>query len=575
MRLDLHRNYAKKCIEKGRKKARLLCSALAVILCIVMVLPSLPESASAVSAGVTQPAPASTAAHTAKKDHETQTGGESSAKDSDGKKEDGTEKAASKEETSQSGKETTASSDTARSNEKEKSSKSATAEETTQAVTKKETDTAAAPTSAAESAETAEAMPARTILAHTNEKQKKDRVTVTVDAPEGALPSDAVMTVKTVTDEEILKKAEKKSGITDGQDDTTQENATKVVKQKAVEITFQTAEGKEIEPKVPVRVYFAYGEIADAGEDLAIVHVPDSGRAEVVKPVDNKELKEQPKDDEVVFDAEQFSVYSVIYTVDFQYGDHDFTLPGDQSVRLSEVLKSLAIPKNEEGDTLTADDIAEVSFSDKKLVGVEKDGDDWTITAKKAFDTEEELTLTLTNGDQVCVAVSDDNETTITSYITSVVTEKIVNGTWQSASEFQDGDSARITISYELTQGVITTEKPSITYQLPDGVTVNEAVSNGIIIVPGTGERQGTYTINKDGLVTLTFDKDEINKGNGFTGDIQFEATVHNTSGESTHSISFGGDSKSITVTKPEESKYDIHTQKTGTLNRKAKKNQL
>ena len=396
----------------------------------------------------------------------------------------------------------------------------------------------------------------------------KDDLLVSAKAPAGAFPEGTRMIVTPVEEEDVLNKIRKASGIQGGQDDTTDENTTRKVREKAVNITFLDKEGNEIEPLRPIRVSIAADEIAASGDKPQIIHVRDSGRAEVVSQTIHTDAAEEGRkesDSEISFMARQFSVYAVVYTVNFDYGDYRYILDGDASVTLSELLHNLKIAKDEEGTILTAEDVDDVTFSNPALVEVSRKENDWTLTAKRAFDTTEKLTLMLTNGDQISVAVTDDNETQLNPYITEVDAEKIVNGVWTPATEFADGESARITVNYRFGDNVVTATNRSVTYQLPDGVTVNEAVTDGII-TNKEGTRIGSYTIDTNGKVTLTFDEDRVKDEKGFSGDISFEATVHNNSDENKHSINFGGTSSSITVTKPQESAFDIHTEKTGSF---------
>ena len=195
--------------------------------------------------------------------------------------------------------------------------------------------------------ETESDMPARTLYAQTSEEKEEDRITVYVDAPEGALPVDAQMTVKTVTNSRQLKKAKKASKVKGGQDDSTDANTTRFVKEKAAEITFKDADGNEIEPLVPVRVSFFAADIANAAEDATVVHVGDNGKAKVVGQVADSDLDAEPSDDEVVFDADQFSVYAVVYTVDFEYSVngkmYQFSLPGGGFVSFTDLVEVLGI----------------------------------------------------------------------------------------------------------------------------------------------------------------------------------------------------------------------------------------
>lgn len=410
--------------------------------------------------------------------------------------------------------------------------------------------------------ETESDMPARTLYAQTSEEKEEDRITVYVDAPEGALPVDAQMTVKTVTNSRQLKKAKKASKVKGGQDDSTDANTTRFVKEKAAEITFKDADGNEIEPLVPVRVSFFAADIANAAEDATVVHVGDNGKAKVVGQVADSDLDAEPSDDEVVFDADQFSVYAVVYTVDFHYGDHTYNMNGDSSVRLSELLDSLKIEKDEDGNILTADDVSDAQFSDDSLVSVSRENDEIVLKAKKAFDTDEQLILTLKNGDQITVDVTDDN-TDFGQYLTKVTVEKQQNGSWVPMTYFNDGDTVRINLEYSLPAGVITSDKKTVTYQLPDGVKPEKAESGDIT---QNDKTVGKYTIDQNGLVTLTFNDDFAQDGKGLDGTVTFKGTVSNTSGQQQGTITFGGNGGSITVVTPVQDNYDIHTKKEGSL---------
>lgn len=118
--------------------------------------------------------------------------------------------------------------------------------------------------------------------------------------------------------------------------------------------------------------------------------------------------------DSVSFTAESFSVYGVIYTVDFWYGEYSYSIEGESSIMLSELLKILGITD------VTVADIENVVFSDESLVKVEKvtgpeqvaegaeyvEGD-WKFTSLAPFQTEETLTISLKNGQEIIVRVTD------------------------------------------------------------------------------------------------------------------------------------------------------------------------
>ena len=165
----------------------------------------------------------------------------------------------------------------------------------------------------------------------------------------------------------------------------------------------------------------------------------------------------ETQDGALTFTADGFSVYAVIYTVDFHYTQdgetYTYTLTGGGYVSLRALLESLSIIADDpatEADEAQAfmDDIASVTFSDPALVYVAHPAEDTTVGAIKAaqnltaeisadaddefiteidatlvpanewglvslrpFDTEETLTLTMNSGDVVTVQVTDSQTT--------------------------------------------------------------------------------------------------------------------------------------------------------------------
>ncbi|MCR5657136.1 MAG: InlB B-repeat-containing protein [Butyrivibrio sp.] len=115
-------------------------------------------------------------------------------------------------------------------------------------------------------------------------------ITVHVDADEGAFPEDTKMFVTEVKNQDILDKAANAIG-----------GDTATV--SAVDITFK-ADGKEVEPEIPIRVKLYSKEIEEA-DATSVVHIEDSGDANVVSNT-------AVSGDEVAFNADSFSVYVVV-----------------------------------------------------------------------------------------------------------------------------------------------------------------------------------------------------------------------------------------------------------------------
>ena len=117
-----------------------------------------------------------------------------------------------------------------------------------------------------------------------------DDLQVTVDAPVGAFPDGTTVTAQKVTLDDV------------------DVNGTVLA---AADITFLYG-GNEVEPKdgAAVSVTIQSAEIAKADADtLSVVHVDDNNE---VTPVAESDV--QVQDDQVVFDASEFSVYAVVTT---------------------------------------------------------------------------------------------------------------------------------------------------------------------------------------------------------------------------------------------------------------------
>jgi len=124
-----------------------------------------------------------------------------------------------------------------------------------------------------------------------------DGLVVEVEAPKGAFPQGTTMQVTWVdVDDDMLASIE---SSVDGQ----------VAQTKAVDITFRDADGAEVQPLVEIRVSMRDALVAEA-RDLEVVHVDADGNAEVVS-----QAEDDSADDEVIFDANHFSVYVLVEKV--------------------------------------------------------------------------------------------------------------------------------------------------------------------------------------------------------------------------------------------------------------------
>lgn len=238
---------------------------------------------------------------------------------------------------------------------------------------------------------------------------------------------------------------------------------------KFYDIALQSA-GEELQPSKPVNVTIAYDEkqqkdmrVEEKG-NVKIVHFSedkDTGEitAELLQNKSVDVALDQKKMAETTFEAEGFSVYAVVYTVDLHYEVNgetfDFSFKGGGAASLRELIKTLNVAdsvENESGEKLSKAAIAEaflrdvdkVEFSDESLVKVAKveesttAGDlkaslglepeysaelteediaeidanefsapDWALISLKPFESDETLTITMKNGDVWTVKVTD------------------------------------------------------------------------------------------------------------------------------------------------------------------------
>ncbi|MDO4615443.1 MAG: hypothetical protein Q4B15_07425 [Lachnospiraceae bacterium] len=248
-------------------------------------------------------------------------------------------------------------------------------------------------------------------------------ITVHVEAPAGAFPGETTMEVSPVEREAVL------DAISQTIDGT-------IANVEAVDISFYDQDGEEIEPALPIRVLMSSQLIAKKDEAPTVVHIRDNADADVV-PVDESA---ETSDSEVVFETASFSVYALVYTVDFELTDesgyrYTFSLDGGSQITLSTLLAELGIMDRKSAQKLIAEDVEDVTFSDESLVKVAKleesttlaevqiengldvqegaestayEAPDYLLMSLAAFDTAETLTITLRSGEQIVIQVTDE-----------------------------------------------------------------------------------------------------------------------------------------------------------------------
>lgn len=187
---------------------------------------------------------------------------------------------------------------------------------------------------------------------------------------EANIPAGAKLAVSEVESADYLSEAE-----------AALEGGKRVTLARFFDISIVDAEGNEVQPEVPVTVNISLDN-TEIESIEAVDHVIDNSDPVAVAmhfeekddsiSVDVKQTTET--EGAVVFDADGFSVWGVVYTVDFYFGDYEYHLPGEGYITLSDLFGKLEI----DADAAQAKDVV---FSNPELVAVVKVEEDTTLSA--------------------------------------------------------------------------------------------------------------------------------------------------------------------------------------------------
>ena len=143
--------------------------------------------------------------------------------------------------------------------------------------------------------------------------------------------------------------------------------------------------------------------------------------------------------------------------------------------------------------------------------------------------------------------------------VTNVTFQKHVGDNWpdiQEGETVKENDEIRMYVDFKLAPNTFTQLPGTVYYQLPGGLKLDEPITNGVIrdttnkTNDEEGEPVGSYTIDKDGKVTLTFAEGKIDPKNAFNGTLMFTARANYSSAQSGEII-FGNNIK-LQIQKPD-----------------------
>lgn len=221
---------------------------------------------------------------------------------------------------------------------------------------------------------------------------------VNVRADHTAFPEGTTMTVYAVNDENI---EETVANTVEG----------KVRKVSAVDITFLDAYDNEVQPSTLIQVMITPSEAPKQAEAVSVVHVDNEGNGEKIEDIETTK-------NTIAFEAEQFSVYAVVYSVDFSYEvdgkTFTFSMEGGSTISFKDLVIALGIETEEDIDSFM-EEVDDVVFSDPSLIRITKNekflffGEkDWIMESLEPFSTKETLTITMKGGQVFAVQVTDE-----------------------------------------------------------------------------------------------------------------------------------------------------------------------
>lgn len=265
------------------------------------------------------------------------------------------------------------------------------------------------------------------------------------------LPLGAELTAEEITEEDAGYLAFRDEALKALQEEQGGGQVADLEFAKFYDITL-AADGDEIEPEAPVDVTISYdrGPKVSEAEHVRVVHfgTDQKGRprVEVLKAGEtDAQVDKKGRMTETSFKAEGFSVYAVVYTVDFHYevdGEtFEYSLPGGGFISFTDLVEALGIS---EDSTDFVADVKGLEFSNPKLVDVSKvdeettvgkikeerglkceysadlteaqieeinaqtvQAGDWALISLQPFDTEESLTVTMKTGEVFTIRVTD------------------------------------------------------------------------------------------------------------------------------------------------------------------------
>ena len=267
-------------------------------------------------------------------------------------------------------------------------------------------------------------------------------------------------------------------------------------------------DGEELNVAAPVDVKIQLKDTEKtAGEEVSVLHFGEE--TEQIETAADDAVEGEM----VSFKAQGFSVYAVVYTVDFHWGEYTYNLASGSGIYLSELLGILgtsiaeSAPEDSAKLLALAEDMSQinnVTFSDPELLKIEKQSseqaeNDWLLTSLAAFDSEEKLTLALADGEEIVIRVTDAAPASYKYYV------ERSNGT--NGESFNSLEAAVASVNSKnyacnLYIGEDCTLSSGITFTNTHNYAVN-IYGNGHTITRGAGANGNLITYNRTAVLTI------------------------------------------------------------------------
>ena len=262
-----------------------------------------------------------------------------------------------------------------------------------------------------------------------SQQVKEDGVSITVNAPEGAFPKDANLSIEKINQEEQKKVNEAV--------DKVRPDGTNPALSYTYDIKVLDADGQELQPAdgKKVEIVFALAPAADENLKPAVYGITEITDGEEAGELAAEALESEvnEKEETVTVETDGLS----LYTVEFTYEDKQYDLQGAESVPFSEILEKVGL----------SGEVKKAEVSSEKLFSVSEKNGEWTLTSHKSFDTEEWLKVTIGDAEYV-ITLTDDGDA---EAVTRPGEEEAASNTQKRASGAKSlpaGVSTRVTFSY-------------------------------------------------------------------------------------------------------------------------------